>query len=89
MEDEMNKAVDQAHYAVQSCINLLKEVFKNIERCKGMNEATEQSDCEFKYSRMVGQCQGSLDSIRIAAEIMEEKLEDAFSATTFIRGNHE
>jgi polyribonucleotide nucleotidyltransferase len=89
MEDEMNKAVDQAHNSVQSCINLLKEVFKQIERCKGMNEATEKSDCEFKYSRMVGQCQGSLDSIKIAAEIMEEKLEDAFSATTYLRGNHD
>jgi mevalonate kinase len=89
MEDEIHKAVDQAHNSVQSCINLLKEVFEQIERCKGMNEATEKSDCEFKYSRMVGQCQGSLDSIKIAAEIMEEKLEDAFSATTYLRGNHD
>lgn len=87
--DEIHKAVDQAHYAVQSCINIVNSIMSQIEQVKGMNEATEKSDCEFKYSRMAGQCQGALESIRIASEIMEEKLEDAFSATTFIRGNHE
>lgn len=86
MEDEIHKAVDVAYAGIKSALYGLRGIQENIQKAQGMAQATEASDCEFKYAKIAGQFTASIDIIRLTVEIIEAKLEDAESAVRNIKG---
>lgn len=84
--ENLSESVDVAHSGVLSAIYNIKGIQESIQKAKGLAEATEATDCEFKYARIAGQLMASIDIIGLAVEIIEYKLEDADSALRNIKG---
>lgn len=85
-EDEM-AAVNISRSAFESTANCLADMKRQIKVCRDLNAKAEHECKEFRYARMTGQCQSTLDSLMVGIEVLEEIVKGGISAATYLTGD--
>ena len=87
-EDEM-AAVWIARSAFESTANCVRTMQENIRSCRDLNAKSDREGGDFKFARMTGQCQGTIDSLQVSLEVLEEIVKDGLSAAKYLTGEQE
>ena len=86
--DEMNKAVDTAFNANDRALLILRDMQNEITKARLMITNIETANEEFRFARMFGVANGTIDSALVSAEMAIEKMLEADSALRYLKGNN-
>lgn len=86
MQDEINRAVDETADAICMAFRVINDLQRQIVHVRGLEEATDRANGEFKYARMAGQLSGFLDSVEISTSLLDARMKDAEAAIRYIKG---
>ncbi len=87
MEQELGAASWTVNASLVTASNAISQMKRLIESCRSLNESTIESDDQYRYAKVAGQCQSTIDMLEITLQIMDEKVKDGLSASAFLIGD--
>lgn len=87
--EEMNKAVDTAFDANDRAMLILRDMQNEITKARLMIADIETANEEFRFARMFGVANGTIDSVLVSAEMAIEKMLEADSALRYLKGGND
>ncbi len=88
MEQELGAASWTVNASLVTSSNAISQMKRLIESCRSLNESTlRESDDPYRYAKVAGQCQSTIDMLEITIQIMDEKVKDGLSASAFLIGD--